>query len=74
MSMGRCKSCGAEIEWVRTTKGNNMPLDPIPVAGGNIEMLINGRAQVVEPDEDKIRSVSHFATCPEAQSHRRRKR
>ena len=73
MSMGRCKSCGAQIEWVLTVKGHNMPLDVTPIAGGNIKILDNGRAQVVDTHPDVIRSVSHFTTCPEANAHRRRK-
>jgi len=75
LSVGsRCKSCGAPIEWVQTIKGHNMPLDPEPVAGGNIELTVAGLAYTVPPDPDVIRSVSHFVTCPEAKSHRRRKR
>ena len=70
---GRCKSCGAPIVWVKTVKGHNMPLDPTPVAGGNIQILDNGRAQIVSTHPDVIRSVSHFATCPEAGAHRRKK-
>lgn len=71
---GRCKSCGAEIEWIRTTSGKNMPLDILPIAGGNVEILLNGRGQVVEPDDNTIRSVSHFVTCPDRDEHRRRTR
>ena len=25
---GKCKGCGAEIEWFRTPKGKAMPIDP----------------------------------------------
>ena len=29
--MARCKGCGAEIDWIRTRTGKNMPVDPEPV-------------------------------------------
>lgn len=28
MSRGRCRGCGAEIEWVKTAAGKSMPCDP----------------------------------------------
>ena len=72
--MARCKACGSEIEWVTTTKGNSMPLDIGEVAGGNVMILLNGKACIVKPDPDVIRSVSHFSTCPEAETFRKRRR
>lgn len=36
MSAGVCKSCGAELEWARTTEGHSIPLDRVPVPDGNI--------------------------------------
>jgi hypothetical protein len=32
-----CRSCGAPVEWVRTTEGRTMPLDPDPRLDGNLE-------------------------------------
>ena len=34
--MSACRSCGAPIEWVRTTNGETMPLDPDPRDDGNL--------------------------------------
>ena len=39
--MAICKACGAEIEWVKTKKGKNMPVNPsefplIPDKAGNV--------------------------------------
>lgn len=60
------------ITFVRTAKGKPMPLDAVPVLGGNIE-LRNGVAHVVAPSPDVQRYVSHFATCVEAASFRKKK-
>lgn len=29
--MSICRGCGAQIEWIKTTAGRNMPVDPEPV-------------------------------------------
>lgn len=34
--MSQCRSCHAEIEWVVTERGKNMPIDAEPVEGGNL--------------------------------------
>ena len=56
-----CRSCGAEIVWVTTPAGKQMPLDPhvltVVADGGE---TVRGR-------------VSHFASCPNAAAHRKRK-
>lgn len=54
----RCKSCHARIIWFKTSAGKNMPVD----------------ADTVEADDEDLdlsRHVSHFATCPDADRHRR---
>lgn len=49
-----------------------MPLDEKPVADGNV-VLIDGRAHVLSSmDGHYTRYKSHFATCPQAASWRRR--
>jgi hypothetical protein len=58
----RCSSCNAKIIWFKTEAGRNMPVD----------------ADTVEPDDDVEeldleRHTSHFATCPNADKHRRTK-
>lgn len=54
----RCRSCHAQIIWFKTAAGKNMPVD----------------ADTVEPDDEELdlkRHVSHFATCKQADQHRR---
>lgn len=74
--MDRCTSCGAEIEWGVTAKARRIPLDPGTVRRGNVAIVgtfSNGThaVDVVPPGEGD--RVSHFATCPDANKHRRRK-
>jgi hypothetical protein len=53
-----CRTCGAEIVWLRTASGKNMPVDAVTWEPGD---------ETFEPK----RHVSHFATRPQAQQHRR---
>jgi len=76
---GRCRSCKAPIIWVKTEKGLRMPVDPEPVSNGNL--LLRQRlyhiplalyiSKANKPSPEEKRYVSHFATCPEAEKHRR---
>ena len=54
----RCNSCGAEIVWFRTKRGVRMPVN-------------EGSTQPTDRDLDLSRHISHFATCPNADHHRR---
>ncbi len=74
-----CRSCHAEIVWVVTERGTFMPLDAIPSTVGNI-VLVDGPdggqvARVVSTlgDGTEQRWRSHFASCPDAKRHRRRR-
>ncbi len=62
--MPRCKSCGANILWIRTAQFKKMPLDAKPVTGYR---LVGGQAEF-----EKIHTP-HFATCPNAKKHRKKK-
>lgn len=56
--IARCRTCRAEIVWLKTSAGKNMPVD----------------AHSVKPEDDEFepgRHVSHFSTCPQANQHRR---
>lgn len=76
-----CRSCDAPILWGATAKGRRIPLDPEPVAGGNLELerLVTPIASVLrvryvakeDIHPDIARHVTHFATCPNARRHRR---
>lgn len=69
---GRCRSCAAPIIWARTEKGKAMPLDAEPDQRGNCWFDDGGKMRVGGADRpDRLRYLSHFATCPQAATHRR---
>lgn len=68
-----CRSCGKTIWWATTKTGKAMPLDG-PDPGGNVWVLPPPDLQVVDADTPgAVRARSHFATCPHADTHRRKK-
>lgn len=78
--MSKCKACGKEIKWVDTASGKKMPVNPqkIPykaVPNGGLTLItLDGRIAnaALDLDSDKYGYESHFATCPAADSFRRR--
>jgi hypothetical protein len=83
-----CKSCGAEIIWVKTEAGKAIPLDAEPTEGGNIIVQVLGPDREIAHVETAVEKVerhncpipagrvafvSHFATCPQANAWRKRK-
>lgn len=75
-----CRSCGAAIRWVATRKGKRMPLDYRPSQGpeANVVVCADGVAEVLGPMDARWASAgdrytSHFQTCKQADSWRRRK-
>lgn len=79
--MSACRSCGAPIIWARTPSGRTIPIDRQPTDDGNVRVTYDGHkahAQVVgKPDlftADEPRHTSHFATCPNADQHRKKDR
>jgi hypothetical protein len=72
----RCRSCGAPIFWAVNSNGNRVPIDAEPV-----QIEAAGRYAIDWPDAPNtspraIHSpaihLTHFATCPNAASHRKR--
>jgi hypothetical protein len=61
MNTQKCSTCGQAIVWLLTSAGKRMPVDAATVQDGDKEF-------------DRERHTSHFATCPQAQQHRRAKR
>lgn len=55
----RCSSCNARIIWLHTANGKRMPVDADTVKPTDTAF---------DPRSDQ---VSHFATCPNANQHRR---
>ena len=81
--MTKCKSCGAEIIWIKMESGKSMPC--------NAELVMywekrGGKEKIVTPNGEVISCelagelnsatglgyISHFSTCPNANQHRKR--
>lgn len=63
-----CTSCGAPIVWFITTPNlRPHPIDATSVQAGDLNLDL----QTKKHPEGK--HVSHFATCPNANQHRKRK-
>ena len=62
----KCRSCGAEIQWVVTQNGKYMPLDVDEVHSG-VRFKINddGTCSHVTREGDPG-YISHFGSCPNA--------
>ena len=60
--MARCRSCDAEIVWLKTQRGKNMPVDATEDSRVDAEA-----GRVFDPDEH----TSHFEICPDADKHRK---
>ncbi len=63
----KCRSCGAYIIWLKTSTGKNIPVDADSLDDVEIE---GGEKPIFDA---KAGHISHFATCPNADKHRRRK-
>jgi hypothetical protein len=81
----RCRSCNALIIWAETPAGRRMPLDDTPSANGNIllglrherePLALYQTEQQLEPlrARGELLYTSHFASCPFAATHRRRRK
>ena len=80
--MSKCKSCGAEILWILTRGGKNIPCDPEKVyysqndrTGKLVLVLPSGFIDRGDEDStsEKFGYISHFSTCPNADFHRKSK-
>ena len=84
--MSFCRSCGADIIWIKMkATGKAMPCDSAKISysenmhpgatGNTVLTLVTEHGTVVrtafDPAGDKIGYTSHFATCPNANQHRR---
>lgn len=55
-----CRKCGAYIEWVKTEKGKDMPIDPAEVT-------------IITEEGKTIRGfIPHWVTCPNADDFRKK--
>lgn len=82
--MGVCRSCGAEIFWQKMKSGKVMPVNakPIPFWADSTAKasIVTTTGDVVKcrlsGERDEVTGfgyVSHFATCPNARGHRKKK-
>jgi hypothetical protein len=80
--MSKCKACGAEIWWIRTENGKDMPVNeqPIPFvpgAGPRTYITEEGRTmrgrdwRTRDPYRYELGYVPHWVTCPKADSFRK---
>lgn len=80
---GKCKSCGEEIIWIKTAGGKAMPCDPEQIVywekKGGSQKIVTSNGEVLSAEfsgilgtETGIGYISHFASCPNADRHRRR--
>ena len=79
--MAICKSCGAEIIFIKTSHNTSIPCDPAIIlyrrstTGSKTVVTRNG--EVIKADivsEAYMHGegyISHFATCPDASAHRK---
>ena len=88
LQAGRCKSCKEPIYWIKTLKGNWIPVNrraimATPVQkGGHTFVLIDGSTIQALPEGavryDGVDSVvafeAHFATCPDSDFFRKKRR
>lgn len=63
----KCRLCGKGIFWIRLSSGKLMPYDIEP-----LEDVTEGTMPQIFTDEKGKMHVTHFATCPNADTHRRR--
>jgi hypothetical protein len=78
---GNCLSCNADVFWVKTQRGNTMPVDVTPTENGNVYLRKDLTGQIIEAEvwkKDKCKNftgplyTSHFATCPQAGKWRKK--
>lgn len=75
--MSRCRSCGAEVIWTTTVRGQKHPLDAVPVLDGpwvirpseSGDRLVQW-SEVQDPSEPRY--TSHFATCRDSKEWSRK--
>lgn len=63
----KCKSCNSEIVWLKTKTGKNMPVNVPKFEDGESAHEAVTTALEFNPDY----MISHFATCPNANKHRK---
>lgn len=77
MKTNPCDGCGKPIFWAYTERGKPMPLDPDPVDPATGTYVVTGKhcraSQPMFDPPDAVHYMSHFATCPDAESFKKGK-
>jgi hypothetical protein len=82
LDTGTCRSCGAVIFWMNTTTNSRMPVDFEPAEDGNIRLdseieglveVLGKKATAAARAKGEKLYRSHYATCPNAAKHRKRR-
>lgn len=76
----QCASCGADIIWAVTVRARTMPVDAKPAKGGNVQLEHRGEgatplARILSVSKQfgvKDLCMSHFVTCPDRDTWRRK--
>lgn len=83
LKLSECSSCGAPIIWAKTSPIKWLPVDAEPNSQGNIVLREEHEevlAKVIGKTElwrysvknpDAVFRMSHFATCPNSNGHRK---
>lgn len=78
--MTECRSCRAVIDWALLPTGKRIPVDRASAGdpAGNLAVVrLNGELHArylrdgQQPEGSEKRGISHFATCPDADQHRK---
>jgi hypothetical protein len=70
--MSVCRSCGAEIKWALTVNGKRMPLDAEPIKPAPGTFILGDGTDGYQYATAAVPVYqSHFASCPQAASHRK---
>lgn len=79
-NLSQCTECARDIVWALVAlSGKRIPVDPEPVANGNIRLrfgrgaptaIVDSGRSLFNPDNDD-RFVSHFSTCSHASDYRK---
>ena len=75
----RCKSCRAHVVWARSINGKLMPVDAMPSPQGQWRLALRPGTQTPTalhiPESERATHdelyVAHWATCPNADKHRK---
>lgn len=80
--MAACKSCGAPIVWIQSHNAKWIPCDegliPYQEDRSGKDAIVTQKGEIIrcrltfEGKADGAGRIAHWATCPNAEQHRRR--